>query len=109
MSATNPSLAPAIAAYVTAINSGDSAVVASIFADRAQVFDEREHCVGAQQIARWMGKGACRLEILGVQQRTGKVLLDSRVCGDFPGSPQALRHTFRLDAQGRIERLDISR
>jgi hypothetical protein len=56
-----------------------------------------------------MGKGACRLEILGVQQRTGKVLLDSRVCGDFPGSPQALRHTFRLDAQGRIERLDISR
>ncbi|MCE4052710.1 nuclear transport factor 2 family protein [Pseudomonas sp. Au-Pse12] len=109
MSATDPSLAPAIVAYVTAVNSGDSTVVASIFAARAQVFDEREHCVGPQQIARWMGAGARRLEVLGVQQRTGKILLDSRVCGDFPGSPQALRHTFRLDDQGRIERLDISR
>ncbi|MGE8312699.1 MAG: nuclear transport factor 2 family protein, partial [Pseudomonas protegens] len=62
--------------------------------------------------ARWMDashRQRPRLQILGVQQRTGKVLLDSRVCGDFPGSPQALRHTFRLDAQGRIERLDISR
>ncbi|NBF02079.1 nuclear transport factor 2 family protein [Pseudomonas sp. Fl5BN2] len=113
MFTTDPSLAPAIIAYVAATNTGDSSVVASIFADQAQLFDEREYRVGPQEIARWMDDTRSRLrprlEIVGVQQRTGKVLLDNLISGDFPGSPQALRYTFRLDAQGKIARLDISR
>ncbi|MDP9509734.1 nuclear transport factor 2 family protein [Pseudomonas protegens] len=111
MSGIDVSLAPAIRAYVMAANTGDSSV-AAIFAAEAQVFDEREHRVGPQEIARWMDAShrvRPRLQILGVQQRTGKVLLDSLVCGDFSDSPQTLRYTFRLDPQGRIARLDISR
>ncbi|MGZ0701649.1 nuclear transport factor 2 family protein [Pseudomonas piscis] len=106
-------LAPAIQAYVAATNAGDGSQAAAIFAPQAQVFDECEHRVGAREIARWMadhgGRQGCRLEIVGVQQRTGKVLLDSLARGDFAGSPQSLRHVFRLDEQGRIARLDISR
>ncbi|ROL77065.1 ketosteroid isomerase [Pseudomonas protegens] len=112
MSGIDPSLAPAIRAYVVAANTGDSSAAAAIFAAEAQVFDEREHRVGPQEIARWMDashRQRPRLQILGVQQRTGKVLLDSLVCGDCSDSSQALRYTFRLDPQGRIARLDISR
>ncbi|MGC5698666.1 nuclear transport factor 2 family protein [Pseudomonas sp. NFXW11] len=112
MPSTELPLAPAIMAYVAATNAGDSSRAASIFSAQAQVFDEREHRVGPEAIARWMDdtgrRYRPRLEILGVQQRTGKVLLDNLISGDFPGSPQALRYTFRLDPQGKIERLDIS-
>ncbi|AZC26805.1 MULTISPECIES: nuclear transport factor 2 family protein [Pseudomonas] len=106
-------LAPAIVAYIAATNSGDSSRAAAIFAPKAQVFDEREYRVGPQDIARWMDDShrhrRCRLEVVAVQQRPDKVLLDGRICGDFPGSPQSLRQVFRLDEQGLIARLDISR
>jgi hypothetical protein len=49
-----------------------------------------------------------RVEVLDVQQRTGKVLVHNLISGTFPGSPLELRYTFRLDEQGKISRLDIS-
>ena len=49
-----------------------------------------------------------RVEVLNVQQRTGKVLVQNLISGTFPGSPLELRYTFRLDEQGKISRLDIS-
>jgi hypothetical protein len=36
------------------------------------------------------------------------VLVSNVVSGNFPGSPLELRYTFRLNAQGKISRLDIS-
>ncbi|WP_409297957.1 nuclear transport factor 2 family protein [Pseudomonas sp. KCJK8993] len=102
-------LAPAIEAFVAATHSGDCSRITSIFAPQAQVFDEREHRVGPGEIARWMADNPGRLRIVAVQQRTGKILLDSLLYGDFPGGPQSLRHVFRLDDQGRIARMDISR
>ncbi|QQZ44674.1 nuclear transport factor 2 family protein [Pseudomonas sp. SK3(2021)] len=112
MSSTATSLAPAIAAYLAATNGRDSSAVASFFAEDAQVFDEGQHQTGTRAIAQWMEDTARRyqprLEVLKVQQRTGKVLVDNLISGSFPGSPLALRYVFRLDEQGKIARLDIS-
>jgi ketosteroid isomerase-like protein len=111
---SNPasSLAPAIAAYIAAANARDSSMVASFFAEDANVFDEGEHRVGTLAIAQWMEDAARRyqprVEVLDVQQRTGKVLVKNLICGTFPGSPLELRYVFRLDEQGKIVRLDIS-
>ncbi|AUM69934.1 nuclear transport factor 2 family protein [Pseudomonas fluorescens] len=111
---SNPvsSLAPAIAGYIAAANARDSSAVTRFFAENANVFDEGQHRVGAQAIAQWMEDTARRLqprvEVLNVQQRTGKVLVQNLISGTFPGSPLELRYTFRLDEQGKISRLDIS-
>lgn len=107
-----PALAPAIAAYITATNTGDTSAIAQYFADDANVFDEGEHQVGPTAIARWVEdtgrRYQPRVEVLNVQHRTGKVLVSNRVWGNFPGSPLELRYTFRLNEQGKISRLDIS-
>ncbi|MCU1747879.1 nuclear transport factor 2 family protein [Pseudomonas sp. 6D_7.1_Bac1] len=111
---SNPavSLAPAIAAYIAAANARDSSAVASFFAEDANVFDEGAHQVGTHAIAQWMEDTARRyqprVEVLDVQQRTGKVLVSNLISGTFPGSPLALRYVFRLNEQGKIARLDIS-
>ncbi|MBI6909251.1 nuclear transport factor 2 family protein [Pseudomonas palleroniana] len=105
-------LAPAIAAYIEAANTYDTSAVAHCFADDANVFDEGEHQVGTAAIARWMEdtgrRYQPRVEVLKVQNRTGKVLVSNVVHGNFPGSPLELRYTFRLNEQGKISRLDIS-
>ncbi len=77
------------------------------------MFDEGQHRVGTQaHRAQWMEDTAQRfqprVEVLNVQQRTGKVLVQNLISGTFPGSPLELRYTFRLDEQGKISRLDIS-
>ncbi|SCX83149.1 MULTISPECIES: nuclear transport factor 2 family protein [unclassified Pseudomonas] len=111
---SNPvsSLAPAIAGYIAAANARDSSAVTRFFAEDANVFDEGQHRVGSQAIAQWMEDTAQRfqprVEVLNVQQRTGKVLVQNLISGTFPGSPLELRYTFRLDEQGKISRLDIS-
>lgn len=111
---SNPvsSLAPAIAGYIAAANARDSSAVTRFFAEDANVFDEGQHRIGTQAIAQWMEDTAQRfqprVEVLNVQQRTGKVLVQNLISGTFPGSPLELRYTFRLDEQGKISRLDIS-
>ncbi|SFA93656.1 Ketosteroid isomerase homolog [Pseudomonas sp. NFIX10] len=111
---SNPvsSLAPAIAGYIAAANARDSSAVTRFFTEDANVFDEGQHRVGTQAIAQWMEDTAQRfqprVEVLNVQQRTGKVLVQNLISGTFPGSPLELRYTFRLDEQGKISRLDIS-
>lgn len=112
MSNPDSSLAPAIAGYIAAANARDSSAVTRFFAEDANVFDEGQHRVGTQAIAQWMEDTAQRfqprVEVLNVQQRTGKVLVKNLISGTFPGSPLELRYTFRLDEQGKISRLDIS-
>ena len=107
-----PTLAPAIAAYIAATNTGDTSAIAQCFADDANVFDEGVHQTGPAAIARWVEdtgrRYQPRVEVINVQHRTGKVLVSNVVSGNFPGSPLALRYTFRLNEQGKISRLDIS-
>lgn len=82
---SNPvsSLAPAIAGYIAAANARDSSAVTRFFAEDANVFDEGQHRVGTQAIAQWMEDTAQRfqprVEVLNVQQRTGKVLVQNLI------------------------------
>ena len=112
MSHPASALAPAIAAYIAAANARDTSTVASFFAEDANVFDEGQHRIGTQAIAQWMQDTARRyqpkVEVLDVQQRTGKVLVHNLISGTFPGSPLELRYMFCLNEQGKIARLDIS-
>ncbi|VVM52653.1 nuclear transport factor 2 family protein [Pseudomonas fluorescens] len=112
MSHPASTLAPAIVAYIDAANARDTSRVASFFAEDANVFDEGQHQVGPHAIAQWMQdtgqRYQPRVEVLDVQQRTGKVLVHGLISGTFPGSPAQLRYTFRLNEQGKIARLDIS-
>ena len=112
MSHPASALAPAIAAYIAAANARDTSTVASFFAEDANVFDEGQHRIGTQAIAQWMQDTGRRyqpkVEVLDVQQRTGKVLVHNLISGTFPGSPLELRYMFRLNEQGKIARLDIS-
>ena len=112
MSHPASALAPAIAAYIAAANTGDTSRVASFFAEDANVFDEGQHRIGTQAIAQWMQDTGRRyqpkVEVLDVQQCTGKVLVHNLISGTFPGSPLELRYMFRLNEQGKIARLDIS-
>jgi ketosteroid isomerase-like protein len=112
MSNSAASLAPSIAAYIAAANARDTSRVGSFFAEDANVFDEGQHRIGTQSIAQWMEDTAQRyqprVEVLDVQQRTGKVLVQGLISGTFPGSPLELRYMFRLNEQGKIARLDIS-
>ena len=112
MSHPASALAPAIAAYIAAAYARDTSRVASFFAEDANVFDEGQHRIGTQAIAQWMQDTARRyqpkVEVLEVQQRTGKVLVHNLISGTFPGSPLELRYMFRLNEQGKIARLDIS-
>ena len=107
-----PELAPAIVAYIAATNTRNTSTIDQCFAADANVFDEGEHQVGTAAIVRWMKdtgrRYQPRVEVLNVQHRTGKVLVSNVVSGNFPGSPLALRYTFRLNEQGKISRLDIS-
>ncbi|MGU9827093.1 nuclear transport factor 2 family protein [Pseudomonas sp. LF242] len=107
-----PELAPAIVAYIAATNTRNTSTIDQCFAADANVFDEGEHQVGTAAIVRWMEdterRYQPRVEVLNVQHRTGKVLVSNVVSGNFPGSPLALRYTFRLNEQGKISRLDIS-
>lgn len=112
MSRPTSQLAPAIATYIAAANAGDASAVVECFAEEANVFDEGQHQVGRAAIARWMEDTGRRyqpkVQILDIQQRTGKVLVNNLVSGSFPGSPLELRYTFRLNERGQIVRLDIS-
>ena len=98
--------------YITAANTRDTSAITDCFAEDANVFDEGQHQVGTAAIARWMEdtgrRYQPRVEVIKVQHRTGKVLVSNVVSGNFPGSPLELRYTFRLNAQGKISRLDIS-
>src|SRR3546814_20679074 len=102
----------AVAACSASAKYRDSSGVKRFFAEDANVFDEGQHRVGNQAIAQMMEDTARRfqprVEVLNVQQRTGKVLVHNLISGTFPGSPLELRYTFRLDEQGKISRLDIT-
>ena len=68
--------------------------VASFFAEDANVFDEGQHQVGPQAIAQWMQDTAQRyqprVEVLDVQQRTGKVLVHGLISRNVSRQPGAI-------------------
>lgn len=88
----------------------DGAATARCFTEDAIVVDERRNHVGREAIQAWKTEVTAKYhpvsEPLAVVDEGGRIVVTSRVSGDFPGSPIDLRHAFVLEA-GAIARLEI--
>ena len=100
-----------IAAYFAA-DRCDGDAIARCFTPDAVVKDEGHTYAGTIAIKQWKAASAARYtytcEPLASQWRDGKVVVTSRLTGNFPGSPADLQFCCRLE-RGRIASLEITR
>src|SRR5437762_1131033 len=99
-----------IAAYFTA-DKGDSQAVAQCFTENAVVMDEGHTHRGWAAIKQWKTDASARYqytsEPFACEQKDGKVIVTSRLTGNFPGSPVNLRFIFGLEGD-QIASLEIT-
>ncbi|RYG44906.1 nuclear transport factor 2 family protein [bacterium] len=98
--------------YLRHSEGGDIEKAAATFAPEATVFDEGEdtEVVGREAIHHWMteytSKYKTTLEVVGLIEKDGEVVLTTLVSGNFPGSPAEFEYRFALH-DGLISRLTI--
>jgi hypothetical protein len=84
--------------------------VAVCFTDDGIVIDEEYAYTGREAIKRWKESASTRYKYtsspLASEEQGARVVVTSRVTGDFPGSPVNLRYVFELDGD-RIASLEI--
>lgn len=104
-----PRLPKPVEDYFTADQGGADAV-ASCFTDRAIVTDESHAWVGRDAIKQWKESTTSRYRYtskpVASEAKDGKIVVISRLTGDFPGSPVDLRYVFELDGD-KISSLEI--
>lgn len=98
-----------VAAYFTADRS-DSEAVAQCFTDNAVVKDEGRTFKGRAAIKQWKEDASAKYRYTSepsvCDRQDGKVVVTSRLTGNFPGSPVNLRYLFKLGGD-KIESLEI--
>ena len=98
-----------IAAYF-AVDKRDIEAIAHCFTKDAVVKDEGHTYTGILAIKQWKTESSTKYtytsEPFAVEQRDGATVVMSRLTGNFPGSPIALRFFFQLE-RGRIASLEI--
>jgi hypothetical protein len=98
-----------VAAYFTA-HTSDSEAVSRCFADNAVVKDEGHTYNGPAAIKKWKEEVSAKYqytsEPLACEHSEGKVVVTSRLAGNFPGSPVDLRFIFELAGE-KIVALEI--
>jgi hypothetical protein len=98
-----------IAAYFAA-DKGDSEAVARCFAENAVVNDEGHTHNGLAAIKQWKAGASTKYtytsEPFASDQKGGKIVITSRLVGNFPGSPVNLRFFFGLEGD-KIVSLEI--
>jgi hypothetical protein len=98
-----------IAGYFTADKEGCEAV-SQCFTENAVVKDEGHAYHGRAAIRQWKADASTRYqymsEPLACEQKDGKVVVASRLTGNFPGSPLNLRFFFVLEGE-KIASLEI--
>lgn len=99
-----------IVAYFDA-DQRDGDAVARCFIERAVVEDEgRSHC-GHAAIEAWKTaasrKYSYTAEPFAQEQKEGRIVVKTRLTGNFPGSPVDLQFVFRLE-RGKIAHLEIT-
>jgi hypothetical protein len=99
-----------IAAYFTA-DKGDSEAVAQCFTENAVVKDEGHTYQGRAAIKRWKEEASAKYQYtsnpFACEQKDGKLVVTSRLAGNFPGSPVNLRFFFGLEGD-MIASLEIT-
>jgi hypothetical protein len=103
-------LPKAIELYMSSENAHDADALAACFAPDATVRDEGRTRKGLTEIAAWRRETAQKyrhtVEPVAVAERDGKVIVATKVSGDFPGSPVTLDFIYRLK-DGKISSLEI--
>lgn len=98
-----------IDAYFAADRS-DGAAVARCFTENAVVKDEGHTYEGLAAIRQWKEDTSLQYTYTSVpfacDAKDGRIMVTSRVSGDFPGSPVDLRYFFILEGD-RIASLEI--
>ena len=102
-------LPKSIAAYFTA-DKGDAEAVARCFTESAIVKDEGHTYQGRAAIKQWKADASAKYqytcEPFACERKDGKVVVTSRLTGNFPGSPVNLRFFFELEGD-KISSLEI--
>ena len=98
-----------IAAYFAA-DKRDSAAVAQCFTENAVVKDEGRTYSGLDAIRKWKADTSTKYqytsEPFALDRKADKVIVASRLTGNFPGSPAKLRFCFELEGD-KIASLEI--
>lgn len=104
-----PDLPKPIAAYFSA-DRVDSEAVARCFTDNAVVKDEGHTYNGLAAIKQWKADSSKKFtytsEPVACEDKDGKIIVTSRLTGNFPGSPVNLRFFFGLEGN-QIASLEI--
>ena len=99
-----------IAEYFAA-DRADASAVAECFTENAVVVDENHVYSGRPAIRRWKESATTRYKYtskpITSEEVDGKIVVTSRLTGDFPGSPVDLRYVFELEGD-RIASLEIA-
>lgn len=107
---TDLNLPEPIATYFDADQRGGEAV-ARCFTKEAVVKDEGQTHSGRAAIKAWKTAASAKYAYtstpFAVEQTHGRYIVTSRLTGNFPGSPVALRYLFRLE-RGKIAHLEIT-
>jgi len=103
-------LSPPIALYVKAENAGDVESLSECFASDATVRDERRTYKGLAAIKEWKAETKRKyqhtVEPLASARKGDRIVVTSRLTGNFPGSPVEVRFVFTL-ASDKIALLEI--
>ena len=98
-----------IANYFTT-DRGDSEAIAQCFTANAVVKDEGHVYNGRSAIRQWKAESSTKYtytsEPFASEERDGKIIVTSRLTGNFPGSPVNLRFFFGLEGD-KIASLEI--
>ena len=98
-----------VAAYFAA-DTGDAEAVSRCFTETAVVKDEGHTYQGRAAIRQWKADASAKYqytsEPFACEQKDGKVVVTSRLTGNFPGSPVNLRFFFGLEGD-KIASLEI--
>ena len=98
-----------IAAYFTA-DKEDGEAISQCFTETAVVKDEGHTYHGRATIKQWKADASAKyqytIEPFACERKDGKIVVTSRLTGNFPGSPVNLRFSFRLEGD-KIESLEI--
>ncbi len=106
---TNPTALPVPVARYFATDRHDIDTLASCFTEDAVVRDEGRTHTGRAAIRAWKAASASSFtyayESVAAEEQGGKLVVSSRVVGDFPGSSVDLRYAFVLrgDAIASLE------
>jgi hypothetical protein len=98
-----------VAIYFTA-DKGDSEAIGQCFTENAIVKDEGHTYNGRAAIKQWKAESSTKYtytsEPFASEEKDGKIIVTSRLTGNFPGSPANLRFFFGLEGD-KIASLEI--